>query len=68
MICMIAVADPLPPVLDPFKINIKPLKWIRPSLVVPPKRQHELRKVWAGDIAPLPVPNRDNHSLSTTRA
>ena len=35
---MIATAEQLPLILDPFQINIKPLKPTRPSLVVPPKR------------------------------
>ena len=68
MKCMIATAEQLPPILDPFEINIKPLKLIRPTLVVPLKTQHKLGKVWAGSIAPLPVPNGDNHNLFPTRA
>lgn len=65
---MIAAAEQLPPILDPFEINIKPLKLIKPNLVVSPKRRHELGKARAGVIAPIPVPNRDNDNLSPTRA
>lgn len=32
---IIAIAEQLPPILHPFEINIKPLKLISPSLVVP---------------------------------